>query len=97
MVKLKKILKGWLQQKNNFKFRSENFRNRKKMEALKKIMLEVPKINHEDEKSSWFDCETCHILKKEVNTLKIKLDKALEPKVTFSIDLRKFKRYLKIP
>lgn len=67
------------------------------MEALKKTMLEAPKVNIEDEKSSWFCCETCHIWKKVVINIKAKLIKALEQKVTFVIDSTKFKRSLNVP
>lgn len=52
----------------------------KQMEALKKTMLEAPQVKIEDKKS-WFRCETCHIWKKEVINLKVKLDKALEKKL----------------
>ncbi|XP_050896206.1 uncharacterized protein LOC127102934 [Lathyrus oleraceus] len=64
------------------------------MEALKKSMVDIQKDKNEDEEPSWFGCETCHIWQKKVNTLKYKLDKALQPKITFSIDLSKFKRPL---
>ena len=57
-------------------------------------MIDIQKDKNEDEKPSWFGCGTCHIWQKEVNTLKVKLDKALQPKVTFSIDPSKFKRSL---
>ncbi|KAI5432937.1 hypothetical protein KIW84_020302 [Lathyrus oleraceus] len=61
------------------------------MEALKKFMVYIQKDKNEDEEPSWFGCETCHIWKKEVNTLKDKLDKASQSKVTFSINPSKFK------
>ena len=64
----------------------------KQIEALKKTMLEASKVDVKDEKSSWFGCETCHIWQKEVITLKVKLNKALELKVTFAINPTKFKR-----
>lgn len=67
------------------------------MEALKKIMLKASKIDVKDEKSSWFGCETCHILQKEVITLKPKFNKPLEPKVTFAINPTKFKKKLNVP
>lgn len=51
-------------------------------------------IAWESEEPSWFGCETCNIRQDEVNTLKAKLDKALQPNVTFSIDPSKFKWYL---
>lgn len=64
------------------------------METLKKIMLDASKVDVEQEKSSWFDCETYHILQKKVITLKTKLKKALEPKFTFVTNPTKFKRSL---
>lgn len=51
----------------------------KQMKALKQFMVDVQKVKNEDEEPSWFSCETCHIWKKEVNTLKAKLNKSLEP------------------
>ena len=60
-------------------------------------MLEASKIDIEDEKYSWFGCETCHIWQKEIITLKSKWNKALEPKVTFAINPKKFKRSLNVP
>lgn len=68
----------------------------KQMEALKKSMFDVSKVDVEEEKYSWFGCDTCHIWKKEVNTQKDKLNKALEPKVTFAINPTNFKRYLNV-
>lgn len=70
------------------------FKTKKNMEALKQYMVDVQKDKNEDVEPSWFGCESCHIWKKEVNTLKDKLDKALHPKVTFAIDPSKFKRSL---
>lgn len=49
-------------------------------------MVDIQKDKNEDEESPWFDCETCHLWKKKVNTLKVKLDEALKPKFTFVID-----------
>lgn len=49
----------------------------KQMKTLKQTMLYAQKYNIEDANSSWFGCDTCHIWKKEVNTLKDKLSKAL--------------------
>ncbi|XP_050919837.1 uncharacterized protein LOC127137416 [Lathyrus oleraceus] len=66
------------------------------MEALKQTILDAPKFKIEDEKSSWFGCETCHIWEKEVITLKEKSTKALEPKVTFAIDSTKFNKSLNV-
>ncbi|XP_050890376.1 uncharacterized protein LOC127095777 [Lathyrus oleraceus] len=68
----------------------------KLMEALKEIMLDASKVDVEEDKSSWFNCETCHIWQKEVITLKSKLNKALEQKVTFVINPSKFKRSLNV-
>lgn len=59
-------------------------------------MLDVKKDKIEDEKLSWFYCETDHIWQKEVNTLKAKLDKELEPKAIFPINSTKFKRSLNV-
>lgn len=67
------------------------------MEALKKTMLETTKVKIEDDKSSLFGFETCHIWKKKVITLKAKLTKALEPKFNFTIDSTKFKRSWNVP
>lgn len=61
------------------------------MEALKQSMADILKDNNEDSKPSWFGCETCHIWQKEVNTLQVKLDKALQLKVTFALDTSKYK------
>ncbi|XP_050895540.1 uncharacterized protein LOC127102179 [Lathyrus oleraceus] len=41
----------------------------KQMEALKQTMLDASKVDVEEDKSSWFDCETCHIWQKEVECL----------------------------
>lgn len=64
--------------------------NEKNMESLKQSMVDILKGKNEDEKPSWFGCETCHIWQKEVKTLKAKLDKALQPNVTFAIDTYKY-------
>ncbi|XP_058721912.1 uncharacterized protein LOC131593431 [Vicia villosa] len=64
----------------------------KDMEALKQSMLDIQKDKVEIDPTSWFGCETCHIWQKEVRDLKAKLDKALQPKVTFAVDPNKFKR-----
>lgn len=66
------------------------------MEVIKQYMLDALKIDVEKEKHFWFGCETCHIWKKEVNTLKSRLNKALEPNVTFAINPTKFKRSLNV-
>lgn len=66
------------------------------METLKQTMLDATQVKVEDDKSSWFGCETCHIWQKEVITLKAKLTKALEPKVIFAIDPTKYKISLNI-
>ena len=42
-------------------------------------------------------CEVCHIWQQEVNSLKAKLEKALQPKVTFTVDPRLFKKSLNPP
>ncbi|XP_050888687.1 uncharacterized protein LOC127093827 [Lathyrus oleraceus] len=68
----------------------------KQMEALKQTKLDASKVDVEDEKPSWFGCETCHIWKKEVITLKAKLNQTLEQKVAFSINQTKFKRSLNV-
>src|SRR3954471_22456778 len=64
----------------------------KDMEALKQSMLDIQKDKIEEDPPSWFGCETCHIWQKEVRDLKAKLDKALQPKVTFAVGPNKFKR-----
>ena len=49
-------------------------------------MVDILKDNSEDKIPSWFGYETCHIWKTEARTLKAKVDKALQPRVTFVID-----------
>ncbi|XP_050896755.1 uncharacterized mitochondrial protein AtMg00810-like [Lathyrus oleraceus] len=66
------------------------------METLKKSMACIQKDNNENEEPSCFGCETCHIWKKEVNTLQAKLDKALQPKITLAIDPSNLKRSLNL-
>lgn len=66
------------------------------MEALKKTMLEAPKVKIEDNKSSWLVVKLVTFGEKKVITLKAKLTKALELKVTFT-DSTKFKRSLSVP
>ena len=64
------------------------------MEALKASIVEKINTNNKDNKLSWHDwdgCETSYIWQKEVKTLKAKLDKALQPKITFSIDRSNFR------
>ena len=43
------------------------------------------------------ECEVCHIWQQEVRTLNAKLEKALQPKVTFAVDPRIFKKMLNPP
>lgn len=66
------------------------------MKALKQTLLDASKVGVEEDKSSCFGYETCHICQKEVITLKAKLNKALEPKVTFTINPSKFKKSLNV-
>lgn len=47
------------------------------MEGLNKYMVDIQKDKNEDEEPSCFGCATCHIWKKEVNSLQAKFDKAL--------------------
>ena len=42
-------------------------------------------------------CEVCHIWQQEVKTLNAKLEKALQPKITYAIDPRIFKKPLNPP
>lgn len=69
----------------------------KQMEALKKVMLVASTVDVEEDNCSWFGCETCYIWKKEVNILKAKLNKDLEPKVTFINNLSRGVRRLDNP
>lgn len=55
------------------------------MEALKQSIIDNLKI-----RMRMNGCETCRIWKKEVNTLQAKLDKTLQPKVTFAINTTKY-------
>lgn len=66
------------------------------MESLKQSTLDASKVDVEEENSSWFGCENYNIWQKEVNTLKAKLNKTLEPNVTFSINPTKLKRYFNV-
>ena len=47
------------------------------MEALKQTMLEASKVDVEEEKSSWFVVKLVTFGKKDIITLKAKLNKAL--------------------
>ncbi|XP_050876901.1 uncharacterized protein LOC127080630 [Lathyrus oleraceus] len=72
----------------------------KELETLKKSMIEVTKGKTEDDKGFWFGwsrCETCHIWQREVRTLRAKLDKALQPKVAFAIDISHFRSDMNNP
>lgn len=53
-------------------------------------MVDIIKYKNKDDKPSWFDCETCRIWQKEAKTLKAKLDKSLQRKVTFAIGTSKY-------
>lgn len=63
--------------------------NEKNMEALRKSMIDILKDNCDDNNTSCFGCETCHIWQKESKDLKAKLNKAFQSKVTFAIDTSK--------
>lgn len=63
------------------------------MEALRQSMADILKDKNEDKRPQWFGCETCHIWKKEAITLKSKVDKVLQSKVTFVIDTLKYDIY----
>ena len=68
--------------------------SQKELEALKASMVEKIKIDSKDDKFSWHDWagrETCYIWQRELKNLKAKLDKALQPKITFSIDRSNFR------
>lgn len=64
--------------------------NENNMEALRKSMLDILKYKCDDNRTSWFGCETCHILQKESRDLKDKLNKGLQPKVTFATNTSKY-------
>src|SRR3954466_6863358 len=66
----------------------------KELETLKESMIKSIKDTSVVDKGPWFKwggCETCHIWQKEVKTLKAKLDKASQPKITYAIDQLHFK------
>jgi len=65
----------------------------RKLEALKASIVESTKTSYEDLKSRMmnFGCDTCYIWQSEVRNLKAKLNKALEPKITFAIDKSNFR------
>jgi hypothetical protein len=76
------------------------FDSEKELETLKKSMIEATKGKTEDNKGFWFrwyGCETCHIWQREIRTLQPKLDKALQPKVTFVIDQSHFRSNMNNP
>lgn len=64
--------------------------NENDMEALRKCMIDILKDNCDYNRSSCFGCETCYIWQKKLKDLKAKLNKALQPKVTFAIDTLKY-------
>ena len=61
--------------------------------------MESTKTSYEDLKSRMmnFGCDTCYIWQGEVRNLKAKLDKALEPKITFAIDKSNFRKSMVNP
>jgi hypothetical protein len=65
----------------------------RKLEALKASIVESTKAGCEDLRSRMinFGCDTCYIWQSEVRNLKAKLNKALEPKITFAIDKSNFR------
>ena len=72
----------------------------KELETLKESMIKSLKGKSENDDSFWFKwagCETCHIWQREARTLKAKLDKALQPKVTFAIDRSNFRNSMNNP
>ncbi|XP_050902822.1 uncharacterized protein LOC127115287 [Lathyrus oleraceus] len=66
----------------------------KKLEVINLSMLDVQKDKIEDEKTSRFGCESCHYWQEEINVLQVKLDNALQPKISFSIYPSTFGRSL---
>ena len=67
------------------------------LESLKASIAENSKDIDIDGCSKVRYCDACHIWQKEVNTLKVKLEKALQPKVTYAVDSRLFKKSLNPP
>lgn len=66
----------------------------RKLETIKRFMIDIQSDKNEDEKPSNFSCESYHDLQKEINVLQVKLDKVLQPNIAFTIDPSKYERYL---
>jgi hypothetical protein len=71
----------------------------RKLEALKASIVESTKAGCEDLRNTIinYGCDTCYIWQGEVRNLKAKLDKALEPKITFAIDKSNFRKSMVNP
>ena len=72
----------------------------KELEILKESMIKGIKSESKTNDSEWFKwagCETCYIWQNEIRILKAKLNKALQPKVTFAVDRENFRNSMNNP
>lgn len=63
----------------------------RKLEAIKRSMIDIQSDKNMCEAPSRFGCEFCHNWqKKKINALQVKLDTTLQPKSAFAIDPSKY-------